>query len=295
MAQVVVIVVTHNSADCIADLLRSIREAGVDGEVVVVDNGSLDDSATIAEQGGARVICNTNVGYAGGINRGVREAPDADAYVILNPDLTVAPGFLDPLLGALGEPGVGIVVPQVLDDAGHRQNSLRREPSLARAIGLNWTGIPLFSEYVTGDEVYARPADVDWALGAAMAVSRSCLEAVGPWDESFFLYSEETDFCLRARDAGWRVRYVPESLVTHIGGGSGRSALTHQMLIVNKVRLYARRHGRAASWAYWLATIASEASWVVRGEHQSRAAIRSLVQPAARPPQLGLGSRLLPR
>ncbi len=87
---------------------------------------------------------------------------------------------------------------------------------------------------------------VDWALGAVLAVARECHEDVGGWDDSFFLYSEETDFCLRRADRGWSTQFVPGSVVTHIGGGSGRSDRTHVMQIVNRVRLYARRHGRAA-------------------------------------------------
>jgi N-acetylglucosaminyl-diphospho-decaprenol L-rhamnosyltransferase len=289
------IVVTFNSEVCIDPLLDSVAQAGVD-EIVVVDNGSTDATvARVQQHEGVRLVRSMNVGYAGGINQGVRAAPEAHAYLVLNPDLVIEPGAAEALAAALEEPGVGITVPVVLTSDGRRQDSLRREPTLLRAIGLNGTGVPLFSEYVTGDDAYSRPRDVDWALGAAVMFSRGCYEAVGPWDESFFLYSEETDFCLRARDAGWRTRFVPRAVVVHHEGGSGRSDATHQMLILNKVRLYARRHGRIAAWAYWVATILSEATWVLRGHPESRAAIRALMRPAERPPELRMDKGIFPQ
>ena len=295
MAAVAIVVVTYNSEACIGGLLDSITDSGADA-IVVVDNGSTDATVRIVEgREGVRLVRSTNVGYSGGINRGVREVPGADAYLILNPDLVVRPGLVRLLAAALAEPRVGIVAPLVLGSDGHRQDSLRREPSLLRALGLNSTGIPLLSEYVTGDDAYAAARDADWALGAALMFSRTCYDAVGGWDESYFLYSEETDFCLRARDLGWRTRLVPDAVVVHHEGGSGRSDATHVMQIVNRVRLYARRHPRPAGYAYLALTVLSELTWVARGHTQSRASIRGLLRPRTRPSVLGCSRSLLPR
>ena len=295
MAAIAIVVVTYNSEACVGDLLDSLVGCGADS-VVVVDNGSSDATVRIVE-GHDRVtlVRSANVGYAGGINRGVRATPDADAYLILNPDLVVHPGLVGALTAALAESRVGLAVPLVLDSDGRRQDSLRREQSLLRAVGLNWTGLPLLSEYVKGDGEYSAARDVDWALGAAVMFSRSCYEAIGPWDESFFLYSEETDFCLRARDAGWRTRFVPEAVVVHHGGGSGRNDATHVMQVVNRVRLYARRHSKPAGYAYFALNVLSELSWIARGRKQSRASVRGLLLPHTRPPELGCAQSLLPR
>ena len=295
MAAVAIVVVTYNSEACVGDLLESLVGSGADS-IVVVDNGSSDATVqVVGGRAGVRLVRSTNVGYAGGINRGVRAAPDADAYLVLNPDLVVLPGLVDALKAALTDPGVGLTVPLVLDSDGRRQDSLRREQSIPRAMGLNWTGLPLLSEYVKGDDEYLAPRDVDWALGAAVMFSRACYEAVGPWDESFFLYSEETDFCLRARDAGWRTRFVPEAAVVHNGGGSGRSDTTHAMQVINRVRLYARRHSKPAAFAYFALNVLSELSWIARGRKQSRASVRGLLLPRTRPPELGCAQSLLPR
>jgi N-acetylglucosaminyl-diphospho-decaprenol L-rhamnosyltransferase len=83
-----------------------------------------------------------------------------------------------------------------------------------------------------------------------MLVTRDCAETTGPWDESFFLYSEETDFAERARRAGFRIVYEPAALVTHTGGDSMTSPRLRSMLALNSVRYFRRRHGRIRSGAF---------------------------------------------
>lgn len=295
MRSVAVVIVTYNSEACIGALLESLVD-NTYHSIVVVDNGSTDSTVQVVEsQGSVRLVRSRNDGYAAGVNRGIQAEPGADAYLILNPDVVVGRGLVEGLVGALDDDTVGIAVPRVLGPDGHRQDSLRREPSILRAAGMNWTGIGLFSEYVSGDDQYRVSRDADWALGAALLIGRECLDAVGPWDESFFLYSEETDFCLRARDQGWRTRYVPEAVVTHLGGGSGRNDVTHTMQVVNRVRLYARRHSSFAAYTYFALNVASELSWIVRGRHESKASVLGLIRPSRRPPELGCSRSLLPR
>jgi N-acetylglucosaminyl-diphospho-decaprenol L-rhamnosyltransferase len=293
-----VIIVTHNSRRDIGHLLDSLPAAlsGLTADVIVVDNGSGDGSADVAERhGGCRVVRSANVGYAAGINLGVSKAAATDAILVLNPDVRLHEGSLPPLLAALRNPGVGIVAPQVRTPDGSLDRSLRREPTVLRALGLNWTGLPVFSEYVTSSSAYSHARTVDWAVGAVLLMSRECFDTINGWDESFFLYSEETDVCLRARDNGFLTRYEPRSVATHIGGQSGRNDWTHAMLIVNRVRLYRRRNGTAASWFYLWLTIMSELSWVARGHLRSRAATAALLRPSRRPAELGCGDHLMPR
>jgi N-acetylglucosaminyl-diphospho-decaprenol L-rhamnosyltransferase len=290
------VVVTYNSADIIGRLLDSVPAAlaGVPAELVIVDNGSADGTAEVVERLGHRVVRAANDGFAAGINRGVRELPDAGAILVLNPDVVLRPGSVPPLLAALERPGTGVVAPRVLDEDGTLSRSLRRRPSLGRAAGLNRTGLPFLSEYLAREEEYARPRVVDWALGAVLLFSRECFDRLGGWDESFFLYSEETDFCLRARDIGLLTRYEPASVAVHVGGGSGRSDRTHVMQIVNRVRIYRRRRGRWAAVPYFALTVVSELSWAARGHRQSRAAIAALLRPSRRPAELGCSDRLIP-
>jgi N-acetylglucosaminyl-diphospho-decaprenol L-rhamnosyltransferase len=297
-AEVDVVVVTYNSARVVGDLLDSLPKAmgPISADVVVVDNGSSDDTvALLRHRGDCRIIQSTNVGYAAGINRGVKEGSGAPAILVLNPDIRLHEGAVAPLLEALREPHTGIAAPRILSPTGKLEFSLRREPSLLRALGLSRTRIPVLSEYVQEPAAYARPHPVDWALGAALMISRECFDALGGWDESYFLYSEETDFSLRARELRFATRFEPRSTAVHIGGASGRNNKTHAMQIVNRVRLYRRRHGMTAAWGYFGLTIASELTWVARGHRQSRFAIAALLRPSLRPAELGCSRGLLPR
>ncbi len=293
-----IIIVTYNSIHVIGDLLDSLPAAltGLTADVIVVDNGSSDGTATFTEQrGGCRVVRSANVGYAAGINLGVSRTSGGNPVLVLNPDVRLHEGSVPPLLAALGEPGVGIAAPQIRTPAGRLDLTLRREPTMFRAMGLNWTKLSPFSEYVTGAPAYSRARVVDWAVGAALLMSRECYQALGGWDESFFLYSEETDLCLRARDMGFLTRYEPRAVVTHFAGSSGRNDWTHAMQIVNRVRLHRRRHGILASWCYFGLAIMSELSWVARGQSQSKAAVAALLKPSRRPAELGCSDRLMPR
>lgn len=294
----VVVIVTYNSAPMIEGLLESLPLAldGVEAEVIVVDNGSSDQTrAIVGKRGDCVLVEADNLGYSAGINTGVRTARANGPILILNPDVRMDPTSIRHLVRALETEGVGIAAPRVRADNGDLELSLRRDPTLGRALGLSRLRWPMVSEQVQELPAYDRPHDVDWALGAILAVSRQCADAVGAWDESFFLYSEETDYCLRAREHGFSTRFEPAATAVHVGGQSGQTDLTHSMQILNRVRLYRRRHRWLPSALYYTATIASEASWLLRGHQQSRAAIRCLIRRHVRPPQLNCSDSLIPR
>lgn len=293
----VAVVVTYNSAAVVDALLDSLPAAFGDlfYITVVVDNGSTDDTVhRLWRRGDCLVVQQPNRGYAAGINRGVDLMPTAGRVLVLNPDVVLQPGSVAPLVAALNQPEVGIAVPKVLNQDGSLYQSLRREPTLPRAFGLTRTGVPVLSEYVSETASYEAGHPVDWALGAVMLVARSAHDALGGWDESFFLYGEETDFCLRARDRGLVTWFEPASTAVHLGGASGQTPATHAMQILNRVRLYRRRHGLLPSFLYFGLAVASEVSWILRGRGRSRTAVRALLLPSQRPPAVGLSDRWLP-
>jgi GT2 family glycosyltransferase len=253
--------------------------------VVVVDNASTDDTLAVARAALPEVLVHqtgTNAGYAGGINAGIASLPNTEAVLILNPDVRLRIGAIAALRAVLGESDTGITVPRVVDENGVMQWSLRRRPTLLRAIGEALLGgsragrVSALGELVVDPDVYKRPADADWATGAAMLLSRACLDAVGRWDESFFLYSEETDFALRAADAGFSLRYTPDATVVHLGGEAMTSPTLYPLLTRNRLVLYRRRHGRVAAAAFRTALILNESLRAPRGATH-RAALRTLV------------------
>jgi GT2 family glycosyltransferase len=144
---------------------------------------------------------------------------------------------------------------------GSLQPSLRRMPTVGRAvieavIGGNRAGrIGRLGELITDPRAYEQAGPVVWATGAAMLISVPAIRAVGPWDESFLLYSEETEYALRAADLGWSLWYEPDALIEHIGGDSGVNPTLAALLLVNKVKLFRRRRGPLAGAAYYLAVL----------------------------------------
>jgi GT2 family glycosyltransferase len=294
---VTVVIVTFQSAHVIGGLLESLPAAlgSLSAEIVLVDNGSTDGTRDIlAAQDGCTVVYSANVGYAAAINRAVHESAGEGPLLILNPDLRLQAGCVPAMLDALEVDGVGVVAPQVRDGEGNLDFSLRREPTLLRALGLTFTRLPALSEYCNRITEYRHPHTVDWALGAVLLVDRRCHEELGGWDESFFLYSEETDFCIRARCAGWLTSYQPSAVAIHIGKQSGHNSRTHAMQIVNRVRFYRRRHGWAASFIYLTLAFASEGYRAALGVEQSRHAAAALLVPTRRPRELRCSQAFLP-
>lgn len=289
-ADLAVIVVAHNSADDIPELMADLRREARDRRmhVVVVDNASTDRTAEAvrAERGVALLTGHGNVGYAAGINRGMRALRRPEPLLILNPDLRLDPGAVGALLDRMTATGAGIVVPRILDADGELYRSLHREPSIGREFGEALFGSRLagrpasLSEIDWNVESYRFPHRIEWATGAALLVHPEVATAVGDWDERFFLYSEETDFFRRARDAGAAVWYDPSAVVRHEQGGSGSSPRLEALMTVNRVR-YARKHLPAVgATVFATATALHELLRLHRPEH--RLALRALLSRRAR-------------
>jgi GT2 family glycosyltransferase len=254
---VAVVLVSHNSVRDLPATLDSLRGQAHDLRlrVVVADNSSQDSSLSVARAQPDVVAVPTggNLGYAGGINVAMGHVGAAEAVLVLNPDVRIGPGAVSALLRRLrSDPRIGVVVPRILEDTGGTSFSLRREPTLFRAvgdalIGRHWPGRPgILSEHVRDPAVYDAPATTDWATGAVLLIDAEVATHVGPWDERFFLYSEETDFLHRVRQAGWTVLYEPAARVTHRGGGSGVSDELVALTLINKVRYMDKYHPRSA-------------------------------------------------
>lgn len=278
------IVVTYNSAADLPGLLDSMpaAAAGLRVRVLVVDNDSADDvQSTVDGRSGVTLIrAGANLGYAGGVNTGRRHLGPTRTVAVLNPDLRLAPGSLAALVSAAGRPGVGAAVPRFVGAAGTTFPSLRREPSVTRLLGdallgAHWPGRPgWLSEMVWQPEQYDRPRSVDWATGAVLVLNAEADAAVGDWDERFFLYSEETDYCRRLRSAGWTVQYVPDARVFHDGGGSGTGPALTALNEVNRVRYFDKYHGPLAGTAFRAAATVGQLARVRRPGN--RMALRAL-------------------
>jgi len=261
-----IIIVGYNSADSVEGVLDSLVGAasGIAIKCVLVDNQSTDETVEIARRrSDVEVIeAGQNLGYSGAINLGRRVADPQSAVLVLNPDLVLERDAIKHLYEALKDPGVGAAVPKLLTADGELYPTLRLEPSITRALGEALVGSRLpqrpdwLSETVRDVSAYDVAHDAAWAAGAAMIISAECNRAVGDWDDTrFFLYSEETDYARRVRQAGYRLRYVPAAIARHEEGGSGRSSALAALLAVNRIRFYEKYHRPPATWLFRLLVI----------------------------------------
>jgi N-acetylglucosaminyl-diphospho-decaprenol L-rhamnosyltransferase len=234
------VVVNYRAGALLTDCVRSLLTDSSAGEVelVVVDNGSDDGSVEALRHAvpGAQVIRSPgNVGYARAANLGIA-ATRAPIVAVLNPDLTMEPGTAKAMLARFDEePALGACGPRIRNVDGSDYPSARRSPTVALAVahgllGLWWPTNPFTARYRELDADPSQPRSVDWVSGAAVWLRRGALDAVGGWDERYFMYMEDLDLCWRLRRSGFDVAYEPAGAVTHVQGAS-TSRRPYRMLV----------------------------------------------------------------
>jgi hypothetical protein len=236
LAPVSVVIVNHDAgrllADCLAAALAQARQ------VILVDNASApvpfeSVAARFATCPRLTIIrSRVNTGFATGCNRGAARATEP-TILFLNPDCILGAGALATLHRELvGGEKVGMVGGLLTDAGGREQGGARRSiptpwRSFVRGFGLgrlSWLAPRWFSDfYLHREPLPAHPVDVEAVSGALTMVSRDVFEDVGPWDEGFFLHCEDLDLCLRFRQAGWRILFVPDAPAIHHRGMCGRA------------------------------------------------------------------------
>jgi len=248
MADVAVVVVTYDAMPWIEQCLESVRGL----ETVVVDHGSTDGTGAFVRDRfpEVRVVEQENLGLAAGWNRGMREAP-ADAWLILNADAWMTDGSTGRLLAfATTHPRAALVGPRLLNQDGSLQRSVRAFPTLWR-LATEYLFLRklaprsrLLNGFYAGGFDHDEPRRCDWVMGSCMLARREAVEEVGPLDESFFLFSEETDWARRFADAGWEVWFTPAAECVHVGGASHGGRLFREN-VRGHLRFLAKHRGGA--------------------------------------------------
>jgi hypothetical protein len=219
-----IVVVTFNALPWLERCLESVQG----NEVIVVDHGSTDGTLELVRERfpDVRVIEQENRGMGGGNNTGMRAA-DGTYALLLNSDAWAVDDAVDTLAAYLDEhPDVAVTGPRLLNTDGSLQRSVRGFPTLWR----------LATEYLFLRKLAPRSRamnafygagfrhdetrDVESLYGAALMVRREAADVVGLFDEDFFMFSEETDWTYRFRQAGWRVVFVADAEVVHVGGAT---------------------------------------------------------------------------
>ena len=223
--QLAVIIVSHNSAGWLQPCLSSVYAASgnLDLDIVVVDSGSTDDTVELVrrEFPDVRVLTKENRGFAAANNRGL-EVVDGEWILFLNPDTRILSGTLEGLVSLLrARPTVGLAGVRQVDENGALDPTMRRFPNAIRSLSasLGAERLPVhpswLGERVLDETLYDLETPCDWTSGSFMLGRRAAIDDVGGMDERFFLYCEETDFCLRMRQAGWTVVHLPQMTIFH--------------------------------------------------------------------------------
>lgn len=274
-----IITVSWNVRDLLRACLASIKDSCLSYslEVFVVDNASSDGSADMVarEFPGVHLLRNSaNAGFTRGNNQAL--ALSRGRYVLfLNPDTRVEGDALAAMVAYMdAHPAAGALGPQLRYGDGSLQSSRRRFPTFGTALfestplAWHWPGNPWAARYHMTDTPDDQTQPVDWVVGAALLVRRAVVEQIGGFDEGYFMYSEELDWCRRAGQAGWGAVYLPAARVIHYEGKSSEQAVAarHIRFQTSKLRYFRKYHGAGTAGllrGFLLASFAGE--WLFEG------------------------------
>lgn len=271
MTELSICILTLNSVEYIRKCLKSIQQFPPDGgyEILVADNGSNDGTVTMLqdEYPAVKIILNKeNLGFTKPNNQMLRQAK-GNFLLLLNPDTLLTEDCFNPQLDFLkANPDVGISIPKVLNaDGSFQKQSRRGEATPIEVIGYFFKLGKLFPKnkplngylvsWLPEDEV----AEVKAVSGSCMFIRRETWEQVGDFDERFFAYQEDSDYCRRARQKGWKIMYVPISHIIHYGGEGGSKAQPiksiyqwHRSYFLYYRKHFAKGHFFLFNWFYYL-------------------------------------------
>jgi N-acetylglucosaminyl-diphospho-decaprenol L-rhamnosyltransferase len=259
MADLTVSTVNYRSGPALAVCLETLvaGAGGLELEIVVVDNGSDDGSLDLARRS-VPVLhvlgAGENIGFAAGHNLALA-ATSAPWILMVNPDARLVSGDLATFVGgAERDERVGLAGPRLTDPHGALIWSQRRRPTVRRALAdaLGLSRLADLGVAVRNPSRYERRASTAWLSGAVLLVRRAMVRDVGPLDDQFFLYWEETDWCLRAGLRSWEVEYLPEITFEHDGGTRGTNPALFATYVESHRRFVAKHCSRPVATAHSL-------------------------------------------
>jgi len=223
LPSVSIIIVTWNALDLLKKYLPSVVQNSGQAQIIIADNHSDDESTLWVKQGFPDctiVTHDNNYGYCGGNNRAV-DAAEGDILLFLNNDVEVTENWLLPIQRSFLDEKTGAAQPKMLC---YKEKSSFEYAGAAGGM-IDYLGFPLcrgrlFDSLESDLGQYDEPATIFWASGAAMAIRKKLFVDLGGFDERFEFHMEEIDLCWRLQRSGYTVKYEPESVVYHLGGGS---------------------------------------------------------------------------
>lgn len=294
-----IIVLNYNSRQDTLDCLHSLEQLTyINVDVIVVDNGSTDgtvDAVRAAYPELTVIDTGRNLGFTGGNNVGIQHAlaQGADYIMLLNNDTIVAPDMVDILIDTMeADPSIGVTgpmiyyydAPDVIWSAGGRIDWQRGTTSM---IGLNEEDKGQYGE---------TPQPVDFVTGCAMLARRDVWEKTGLLDDKFFMYYEETEWCVRAQRAGFRIAFVPSAMMWHKISIEARatSPRTYYYMTRNRLLFLSNTQAGLGTWFYTLSEYGRTlVSWTLRPKWQDRRHLRGVMLRALRDFSFGRFGQML--
>jgi len=229
-----IVIVSYNTREILRTCLKALFEhsTGIDIEVFVVDNDSYDGSADMVaiDFPTVHLIKNKkNLGFAAANNQAFTLV-QGRYIILLNPDAYIRPSSLEHCISFMDRtPQCGLCGGKIISPAGQLEPSARRFPSALSKL-LMLSGVrgkfphsPILNYYEFGGFAHDKPMEVDWVPGTFTIIRKKMLDEIGVFDERFYIYYEETDLCMRAKKAGWKIYFIPDAEVIHIGGASSKT------------------------------------------------------------------------
>ena len=246
MADVTAVTVSLNGLPWIEQCLESLRGL----ETIVVDHGSTDGTLPLVRERfpGVRVIEQPNKGYGAGLNTGFRVASPR-YYLVINSDAWVVGDAVQGLVEfADDHPDAAVVAPRLSNPDGTLQRSVRGFPTLWRLATEYFFLRKLaprsqaLNAFYAGGFDHREAREIEWAMGSCFLVRREACDAVGVFDEDFFLFSEETDWFYRLHAAGWAIWYFPGAEAVHVGGATHGGRMFDEN-VKGHLRFFAKHRG----------------------------------------------------
>lgn len=261
ISSISIIIINYNTCDLLRSCLSSMGNLVENIDLWVVDNSSSDGSVEMLKNSfpAVNLIKNLdNVGFVKANNQAL-EKVQGEFVILLNPDTVVHAGWLEALISAFSDPGIGAACPQLLNEDGSIQPSWGNFPSvwsefvfqsfLYKIIPYRMAWGKRIHPFLRRE--YTSTHIVDWGSGACLAIRREVIDRVGGLEDEIFMYGEDVEWCWRIRQAGYQILFVPQAKITHFSGKISKKDFTAWINQYTRSQLFLlqRLHGKKARWA----------------------------------------------